>query len=396
MERQVRWVAKVATSGLLWLGLAAHGAAEAAPWCTANAPTVPPCIPNAKTFGYFETQWREWPGQAKPELVFPGSVGREILQTPPGQEEVPPPKATPLPSKPPAGGAESNPGPLPPSGPSSKEQEPSTVPLVPDVLPLPGTMELSKPETPKSKESTPAKPGEKPLEMPAEKPANPPAGNLREKSDEPASPSKDQPGSGGGLPGLTPLEKLTPSLLPALPPPDATRPAVPKPIDGGSLDPRKEDAPVAAAAHPGVTPLRADWASSLDAESLGTGELRLAGAAEEVPDRGGQYALGGFCPVQLCQRGCWVPGDARFRARYHGRIYVLSGPEEQKRFLAAPSRYAPACDGNDPVVAAEEGQRVPGRVDCSLIFNDRVYLFSTPVSLKQFRENPAQYAGAGR
>ena len=51
------------------------------------------CVPNAANFGYFVTTWRQWPGERRPEQDNPISVGRELLPTPEGQEQLPLPQA---------------------------------------------------------------------------------------------------------------------------------------------------------------------------------------------------------------------------------------------------------------------------------------------------------------
>lgn len=82
--------------------------------CGLNSPC--PVAPN--TFGYYETRWREWPGQARPDKTFPQSLGRERLPTPPGEPTPELPRAqqrlpgeTPLPPSEPFEG-----GILPPGG----------------------------------------------------------------------------------------------------------------------------------------------------------------------------------------------------------------------------------------------------------------------------------------
>ena len=415
MARQSRWIMKAAALlGFTLVWLTWNGAANAGPNSRSGCPTTTPCIPQAKTFGYFETKWRKWPGQANPEEVFPESVGRERLPTPPGQEEMPLPKATPLPNKPPATSDEGLPGNLLPLGPQPKDQVPGMEKLGPDILPMPGGTVLPTPDASKlpekSKDTLFGKAPEK-SELPAAK------GPL-EKSDEPIAPSSKEPALEGGLPGLSSPEKIVPPLRPTLSTPlpatpiernlgptgPGNRPSTatpdkpglpkssPKPLDSGAIDPGRPDE------LPGKpqrnTALQASWNSALYPESTGSGDLRLTGAKEEASAPDPQAALDGYCPVQLCEHERWVRGDPRYKARYHGQIFLLSGPEEQKRFLASPRRYAPAYDGEDRVVAAEEGRRVPGRAEYSAIYNKRIYLFSNSVTLKQFREIPDQYTKA--
>ncbi len=103
-------------------------------------------------------------------------------------------------------------------------------------------------------------------------------------------------------------------------------------------------------------------------------------------------ALEGFCPVELVRNERWVAGDARYAAEYRGRIYFLAGAAQQQEFLANPERYVPAHSGTDPVTLLE-GQPQPGQTDYCAVYDGRLYMFSSPQTLAQFRQNPRRYAG---
>ena len=47
------------------------------------------CRPNAKNWGYYETKWRHWPCDQRPEQSFPGGLGNEVLPPPAGREPLP-------------------------------------------------------------------------------------------------------------------------------------------------------------------------------------------------------------------------------------------------------------------------------------------------------------------
>jgi thioredoxin-related protein/YHS domain-containing protein len=103
------------------------------------------------------------------------------------------------------------------------------------------------------------------------------------------------------------------------------------------------------------------------------------------------FGLDGFCPVMLSEKQQWVKGDPRWGMRHRGRTYLFAGPEEQRRFNTDPDRYAPIASGNDIVLAAEQGQAVPGVREHGVFFGNRVYLFSTEASLERFARNPGAY-----
>ena len=102
--------------------------------------------------------------------------------------------------------------------------------------------------------------------------------------------------------------------------------------------------------------------------------------------------LDGYCPVVLSEKQQWVLGDRRFGAIHRGRTYLFAGAEEQRRFFTDPDRYAPAVSGNDVVLAAEQGQPVPGMREHGVFFGNRVYLFSSEATLEKFSRNPTLYA----
>lgn len=124
-----------------------------------------------------------------------------------------------------------------------------------------------------------------------------------------------------------------------------------------------------------------------------------AGAAPPVapantapPTHNPPLCLDGFCPVTLCERQQWMPGDSRWGAIHRGRTYLFAGPEEQRRFFSDPDRYAPVGSGNDVVLASEQGRAVPGLREHGVFYVNRVFLFSSEESLARFAERPDVYA----
>lgn len=115
------------------------------------------------------------------------------------------------------------------------------------------------------------------------------------------------------------------------------------------------------------------------------------------PSSNPPLGLDGYCPVQLSDdmyRNLpkWTLGDRRWGAIHRGRTYLFAGPEQQRRFLANPDRYAPMLSGNDVVMAVELGETVPGRREHGVLFSSNVYLFSSEASLEKFSKNPHHYA----
>jgi YHS domain-containing protein/thiol-disulfide isomerase/thioredoxin len=109
--------------------------------------------------------------------------------------------------------------------------------------------------------------------------------------------------------------------------------------------------------------------------------------------------LDGFCPVTLIERSraapddphCWIRGDPRWGAVHRGVTYLFIGPEQQKRFLANPDRYAPALAGNDAVLAFDRAKFVHGRREFGTFCDSRIYLFASKETLEVFQKDPRRY-----
>ena len=92
----------------------------------------------------------------------------------------------------------------------------------------------------------------------------------------------------------------------------------------------------------------------------------------------------------------WVPGNPQYGVVHMGRTYWFAGAEEQKQFWTDPNRYAPALAGNDPVLAIDHKQQIPGKREHSLDYDGLFYMFASEATLQQFTANPARYAAGAR
>ncbi len=107
-------------------------------------------------------------------------------------------------------------------------------------------------------------------------------------------------------------------------------------------------------------------------------------------------ALDGYCAVTLLEKKKWQAGDARWGAIHRGRTYLFAGQSEQQAFLSAPDHYAPVLNGIDPVVAFDRQQELTGKREFGAFFDNRIFLFSSEASYRQFKNNPARYVTAIR
>jgi len=144
--------------------------------------------------------------------------------------------------------------------------------------------------------------------------------------------------------------------------------------------------------------MQANWNASLEPESVNDNLLRHTSFEQRTPEKGTplRSALEGYCPVQLRENDRWVAGNPDYQRSYQGQVFHFSCAAAQKRFEAAPEKYAPAQSGNDVVLIQEENRILPGSVSHSAVWRGRLYLFSNSTTLNAFQEDPARYANAAR
>ena len=77
-------------------------------------------------------------------------------------------------------------------------------------------------------------------------------------------------------------------------------------------------------------------------------------------------------------------------------LYLCAGPEERRRFMADPNRYAPVLSGHDVVLAVDQNQLVAGSRKHGVFYDKdkRVYLFASQASRDRFWQAPERYAAA--
>ncbi len=148
-------------------------------------------------------------------------------------------------------------------------------------------------------------------------------------------------------------------------------------------------APPTASAQPAIAATTGPTATATDA-STAVPDSRL------LPPGAPPLAFDGYCPVSMRNQWKWVPGNPKYGIVHLGRTYWFAGPEEQKQFWTDPARYAPALSGNDPVLATDHQQQVPGKREHSLDYDGMFYMFASEATLQQFTANPARYATAVR
>ena len=124
---------------------------------------------------------------------------------------------------------------------------------------------------------------------------------------------------------------------------------------------------------------------------LATGSLQTVKADDMEKSRIG---LGGYCPVCILDANKWVKGSPEHQATYDGVTY--SFPEEaiKQKFLANPAKYVPALGGDCIVCYAKLGKRVPGNVNHTARYDNRLFLFPGAEQQHAFLSNPQEFANA--
>ena len=110
------------------------------------------------------------------------------------------------------------------------------------------------------------------------------------------------------------------------------------------------------------------------------------------PGAGGPLALEGYCPVELSKHERWTKGSAQWAVSYRGATYHCAGPVQRECFLADPERYVPVSQGCDVVALLDEDRNVSGVVDHCVVYEGRLYMFSSAAAVEKFRSNPRRYA----
>ncbi|MGA2799177.1 MAG: hypothetical protein ABSE63_16480 [Thermoguttaceae bacterium] len=361
------------------------------------------CIPNVGEFGYFRTEWREWPCEMRRDKTFPRSIGMEAIPAPEGQETIPPPRSGVLPKGP----GETQPGPkteegtekpaegLPPDNLPKPAKETPPLPEVPTepggVNPLGGfqpDLGGSSLLTPKAKEENvlPAepKPENEPKSEYEPKPENEPKTESpeKDKTDNPAPGAKPEENKGTRI--ESPLDSTMISRF------DAVGQSSNMACAAAYREPA--ESPMAARISRSVVPQSHQSPGQTNEDSaVIRSDARIDAAANDSRRDTPPVAVDGFCPVELSLHGRWVQGDPRWTVVYKGFIYRLSSNVQRQEFLADPEKFIPANGGFDPVVSVTQRRNVPGQVNFCAAYKGRVYMFSSAATQEYFRNNPESY-----
>ncbi|MCA9040868.1 MAG: hypothetical protein KDA65_11010 [Planctomycetaceae bacterium] len=102
-------------------------------------------------------------------------------------------------------------------------------------------------------------------------------------------------------------------------------------------------------------------------------------------------ALEGNCAVCLFNGGAAVKGSEKFAVEYDGLRYLFPDTSTKNKFAENPERFAPVLNGDCTVCYKNGGHRPAGKVEHSLVHNNRLFLFPSEGVLKAFKENPEEF-----
>lgn len=116
-----------------------------------------------------------------------------------------------------------------------------------------------------------------------------------------------------------------------------------------------------------------------------TGLSLVAPASAEV-------GLEGYCPVCVVDGGKWMIGNPEITAGYDGRTYQFPDAGARDKFVANPTKYVPALDGDCIVCFAKHEKRVLGSVQHAATYKGRLFLFPGAGEKQMFLDDPAAFA----
>jgi YHS domain-containing protein len=284
------------------------------------------CTPSPLTYGYFPSKWRRWPGEVRPDVDFPQSIGAEVLATPEGQRQLPP------------SGAKLGPGQTP-GGigiPPVQNGQPPTpmIPLPPEPpIEVPGESPTPAPAKPPI-----APPVKVPTETPAEAPLETPPAESGKK------PAEGLPPGGTGVTPVTPGKKPTEA-----------------PKESAMLKPFLQSGWAALAEEPrGMSPLMGgNWSRTRPMRLPDTRLTRPAGMPAE--SRGLGFPSGGVTRPELAVRSAAVGESGRQEVPNRQELVVSPVPERQP---SAPRLQPDALRANwagalDPGPGGDMGRPIP-------------------------------------
>lgn len=109
--------------------------------------------------------------------------------------------------------------------------------------------------------------------------------------------------------------------------------------------------------------------------------------ASPFPCIADDWALGGYDAVGYASSGRADPGRRDIATMWKGKVWHFTSEENQTRFEANPTQFAPAFDGLCPVSLAD-GRKQRGDPRFFAVINNKLYLLRSGAELRKIRQAP--------
>lgn len=107
----------------------------------------------------------------------------------------------------------------------------------------------------------------------------------------------------------------------------------------------------------------------------------------------GILAISGYCPVRLVEGMGRVAGDPRLAVFHDGRAYRFADASARDSFLRDPERFLPSDGGRCVVSRVEEDREAPGDPKFGATYHGRLFLFADADARGKFAADPDKYCG---
>jgi thiol-disulfide isomerase/thioredoxin len=115
------------------------------------------------------------------------------------------------------------------------------------------------------------------------------------------------------------------------------------------------------------------------------------GKTNKIKTSKNPIGLRGYSPVSLTLNRKWIKGNPEITYDYRGIVFRFASLEEKEKFSETPRYFAPQLLGCDPVVLLNTDRALPGNTKFCTFFDERLYIFVSEESRKDFKINPMKY-----